>query len=286
VSAASGEPVLLRGINWSGLEYNPAGPAIDELQETVRGWGANILRIPFNQKWALEEEDYRARLDWVATELAAVGAYTLLDLQWLDAETPRGTLADGSVNYVAALPDEGSERVWELLASRYREQPAVLFDLFNEPHDPLPDDVTESCRRVTARVWVERAEHLVRAVRRVYPESLLFVSGVNWGYDLRGVELRGVENVVYSTHVYPDKKPRWERAFGAASRSRAVFVAEWGFERETDSEWAEHLMAYLRERGIGWSAWSWRDRPYLRTADGRGITPFGELVQRELISGV
>ena len=30
--------------------------------------------------------------------------------------------------------------LWATLARRYAEEPAVLFDLFNEPHDLLSDD--------------------------------------------------------------------------------------------------------------------------------------------------
>ena len=41
---------------------------------------------------------------------------------------------------VAPTPDANSSVLWRTLAERYRDEPAVLFDLFNEPHDPLDDD--------------------------------------------------------------------------------------------------------------------------------------------------
>ncbi|MEP6962288.1 MAG: cellulase family glycosylhydrolase, partial [Acidobacteriota bacterium] len=89
----AGAPVLLRGVNRSGLEYSleaaSAGITCDHLAHLTRDWGANIIRLPFNQTWALRE-DYLAEIDRVIAWAAENGAYTLLDLQWLDAEREFG----------------------------------------------------------------------------------------------------------------------------------------------------------------------------------------------------
>src|SRR5436305_3277981 len=99
VNADSGAPVLLRGINRSGLEYSsPDGEgslekaAITEaeMDAIVIDWRANIVRLPFNQDWALsrpgyDAEPYLSALDSVIGMAARRGAYILLDLQWLDA---------------------------------------------------------------------------------------------------------------------------------------------------------------------------------------------------------
>lgn len=299
VSAVSGRPVLLRGVNLSGLEYGGHRPdwlTRETLEAIHVEWQANIIRLPINQEWALHggsgftAEEYGGALDAVIGWAAEFGAYTLLDLQWLDARTPRGTLANGSVNYVPALPDQESIRLWRALAGRYREEPAVLFDLFNEPHDPLTGDTTpllwpdgQAVRqgRVTANVWNAWAGVLADAVREVHPSSVVFAGGTNWSYDLRDVSLAERPNLVYSTHIYPGKRPSWRRAFGQFANQVPVFAGEWGFEA-SQLGWGEELAAYLRELGIGWTAWSWHDRPHLLTADGRTPTAFGELVRREL----
>ena len=54
---------------------------------------------------------------------------------------------------------------------------------------------------------------LDHAIREVHPQSLIFVSGVEWGYDLRGFPLDR-ENIVYSTHVYEQRGADWHGAFG------------------------------------------------------------------------
>jgi hypothetical protein len=46
----------------------------------------------------------------------------------------------GTRNFVAPLPNADSIRLWSTLARSYKDEPAVLYDLFTEPHDCLNDD--------------------------------------------------------------------------------------------------------------------------------------------------
>jgi aryl-phospho-beta-D-glucosidase BglC (GH1 family) len=300
VEAATGKPVMLRGVNRSGLEYSQLGAGItaEEIQEITGCWGANVVRLPFNQAWALgcpgyDPARYLETLDFVIDQAAARGAYTLLDLQWLDAVTGRGTTSDGCINFVAALPVLASGDLWRQLAARYAGESAVLYDVFNEPHDALPDDASElrgmredgstfplESRRVSMAEWQPWARYLIAAIRGANPDALIFVSGVNWGYDLRGFPLEGVEGVVYSTHVYRNKGKRWAESFGRLAATHPVFAGEWGGGPK-DVEWGERLAAYLVERGIGWTAWSWSDDPRLVDA-GYVPSAFGCVVKNAL----
>jgi hypothetical protein len=286
VEASTLQPVMLRGVNRSGLEYSQTGAGItaEEIQEITSAWGANVVRLPFNQAWALarpgyDPSQYLAALDSVIDQAASRGAYTLLDLQWLDAVTGRGTTNDGRTNFVAALPDLASADLWRQLAARYAGESAVLYDIFNEPHDALPDDASElrgiredggtfllESRCVSMAEWQPWARYLIAAIRGANPDALIFVSGVNWGYNLTGFPLAGVEGVVYSTHVYRNKGKRWDGSFGRLAATHPVFAGEWGGGPD-DVEWGERLAVYLMERGIGWTAWSWSDDPRLVGAD-------------------
>lgn len=280
VEAATGRAVRLRGVNWSGLEYSNEGPRPGELATIVYEWGANIIRLPFNQKWALMDDDYRQELDRAIQHAEHCGAYTLLDLHWMNDEIPYG-----GDNFVPPLPNAESVEVWRMLARRYRGHPSVLFDLFNEPHDPLVDDPYPLVAadgtvlrgdRVGVEEWRPWALALIDAIREVHPESLIFVSGVDWGYDLRGMGMER-ENVVYSTHVYGERGEDWHGAFGRLAATAPVFAGEWG---GTDVEWGRRLADYMDGLGMGWTAWSWCDEPRLQR-DGRA-TEFGEMVRARL----
>jgi endoglucanase len=295
VNAQTLVPVRLRGVNRSGFEYTPS-PIVPEAElDRITRWGANILRLPFNQAWALDSAAYRLAIDTLIEAASSRGLYTLLDLQWLDAENSLGRLADGSANFVPPLPDCNSVHLWRTLAARYRSNPAVLYDIFNEPHDPLADDpygltgvrsdgsfFELKTRRVTQREWHPWASHLIHTIRSEHPSALIFVSGLDWAYDLSHFPIDGVDNVVYSTHVYPSKKKSWDRAFGRLARTHPVFVGECG-GTENDLTWGEELLSYLDQRQIGWTAWSWCDQPHLiQPGSNAEPTPFGRLVQASL----
>lgn len=302
ISLATGEPVILRGVNRSGLEY--AGPdeqgflsgasfSRSEIEFIVREWRCNIIRLPFNQDFVLRGrlghsgEEYQRAIDQVIYWASLFGAYTLLDLQWLDADRVYG----GNRNFVAPLPNIQSLELWTTLARRYKDEPAVLYDLFNEPHDRLDDDpyplnkedgttYPPSQKAVTMKEWQPWVRKLTQAVRGENPDALMFIGGTNWAYDLRGMPME-IENLVYTTHVYPNKGDTWPEAFGNLSKSAPVFAGEFGGnDNPADLDFVRSLMRYMQELEIGWTAWSWSNEPFLVA---RYVpTAFGEAVRQNL----
>ena len=311
VRAEDRAAVFLRGINRSGLEYSSSeagflqAAGITELQitEIVAGWGARIVRLPFNQDWALHgrngatAESYLGALDQVVAWAAAAGAYTLLDLQWLDADHFHGHLPGGDPNFVAPLPNRATVDLWAMLARRYRDEPAVLFDLFNEPHERLSDDEHPLCvidangnfadsdsYKVTSQQWLPWAAKLVATIRAEHPQSLIWVGGTDWAFDLRGIDI-AAPNIVYSTHVYPNRlKMTWSSRFGFVGENRPLFIGEFGGSDE-HFEWGARLLQYMEERACGWTAWSWSDHPRLvknAQSGDHSPTQFGGLVRGAL----
>jgi hypothetical protein len=150
------------------------------------------------------------------------------------------------------------------------------------------------------REWQPWARRLNDAIRGPHPAALIFVAGIGWAYDLRGmplVDARGVPlaNIVYSTHVYPWSRTsmlpfgtweaEWDRAFGHLTSRVPVFAAEWGGSAE-DVDWGQRLARYFDAHGIGWTAWSWADWPHLITSyreQDYTPTPFGEVVRAALV---
>lgn len=307
--------VLLCGINRSGLEYSEpssngflAAAELNqaEISEIVKEWHSNIIRLPFNQDWCLagrgghSAEEYLASLDQVISWASELGAYTILDLQWLDSDTAYGTTDDGkgarAINHVAPAPDEKTIILWRKLAARYKDEPALIFDLFNEPHDRLIDDpnpihiidadgqvVTSDSRRLGADAWVRWANLLIHEIRSQRPNGIVLVGGIDWAFDLSDVRV-DAPNIVYGAHIYPNRKQReWRKAIGAW-RDVPIFVSEWG-GGDWDLEFGRSLTAEMRERGLGWTAWSWADYPHLVVpprAPNYEPTQFGVLVRDEL----
>ena len=128
ITNIQGQSILLRGVNRSGLEYSTAPIPPEEIAVMTQDWGANIVRLPFNQDWVLNGrgeltgEDYLSLLDEAIDCAASHGAYSLLDLQWLDADKPFSP----NRQFVAPLPNPDTARLWSTLARRYGANPGVM----------------------------------------------------------------------------------------------------------------------------------------------------------------
>jgi endoglucanase len=90
-----------------------------------------------------------------------------------------------------------------------------------------------------------------------------------------------LSNVVYSSHVYSNKGTDWAKAFGNLAETQPVFVGEFGGEDTPDDlDFVSKLVAYLQDRDIGWTAWSWFNDPFL--VNRYAPTKFGSLVRGQL----
>ena len=315
------EPLLLRGVNRSGLEYSqPTASGFldgaqltqEEMREIVVSWRSNIVRLPFNQQWALHgatfgmtrysAEEYLSALDQAIAWTAASGAYTILDLQWLDPNTVYGSTTDqngsSSPNHVPPLPNAETITLWQTLAQRYRDEPAVIFDLLNEPHDPLPDDpnplyeiapdgeiVQSAGRSVEADQWLPWATRLISEIRQIRPTGIILVGGVDWAFDLRDIQI-DAPNIIYSAHIYSNRNSAdWWKALDTADQA-PMLIGEWG-GTDQDLDFGHNLAGTMRQLGLGWTAWSWVDYPQLiqpPRAPAYQPTAFGALVRNELLS--
>ncbi len=258
--------MILRGMNRSGMEYskeNGNGMSEVEFQYICNQWKAQIVRIPFNQDWITNDPNYVDLLDQVIGWINKAGAYALIDLHWESTDVKQ-----------MAIPNAMAAFMWQTLAAMYKDNPGVLYDIHNEAHD------------TTWEAWRNRATLIIESIRTVHPKALIFVSGLDWAYDLRGWQADPLPyaNIVYATHPYPFKgEPwAWDKYFGTFADSYPVLAGEFGGE-DTNLEWGRQIIRYFNEKQIGWTAWSWVDNPRLTQDDRRTPTKFGKLVRTALL---
>jgi hypothetical protein len=206
------------------------------------------------------------------------------------------------------MPDRHSLEFWKDVAAVYRNHPAVLFDLYNEPHDVSWDvwlrggKVTERDRR-TRRGWTFEAvgmQTLLDAVRQTGAKNVVVVGGLNWAYDMSGF-LAGKQlsdptgnGVVYANHAYPfkgDTVEQWVKKMKAAASNVPVIVSEFGSEargtasRERAQRWVRDVLIALNEHDWDWIAWDLHPRAGPRLISDWKYTPtpwFGQLVKDAL----
>jgi hypothetical protein len=307
------EPVLLRGVNTASLEWTSDGEGhiLDTVKTAIRDWHVNHIRLPLAQdRWfgkAPEQKDegasYRALVRQVVDTCATEGCYVILDLHWSDAGEWGQRIGQHN------MPDTNSVTFWKDVASTYKDHPAVVFDLYNEPHD-VPWDVwlkggavTEKDRRAGKEVRYEAVgmQTLLDTVRATGAKNLVIVGGLDWSYDLSGI-LAGRQladpdgnGVLYANHAYPfkgDTVERWVSKMEAATKSLPVIVSEFGAEgrRGDDASaaaWVRSVLQALQDHGWSWTAWDLHPRAGPRLISDWDYTPtpfFGQHVKEALLN--
>src|SRR5262249_8500692 len=141
----SGRTVRLLGVNRSSFEYACAqgwgmwvGPTDGEAIAAMKAWRINTVRLPLNEacwlgltngKPQYRADPYRRAVVAYVRRLHAAGLYVIVDLHW---NAPGNQRALGQQR---AADADHSPAFWRSVATAFRGDHAVLFDLYNEPHD-------------------------------------------------------------------------------------------------------------------------------------------------------
>ena len=280
----TGRVVRLQGVNIPSLEWMSAG---DHVLQSVRvaadTWHATVIRLPLSQdRWFGKADgrtdggaQYRSLVDTVVQSLSGRKKYVLLDLHWSDGGQWGQHIGQHN------LPDDNSVLFWKDVAARYANNPAVLFDLYNEPRGVTWDvwqhggDVVEhdthDGKETNLAYHSPGMQGILDTVRAAGANNVAIVGGLDWAYDLSGLldghalsDPNG-RGIMYATHIYPWKKD-WDQHVTPAAQKYAVFVGEVGCEpvkpgapawQQVDcATWAPQVLAYIDTHQFSWTAWS------------------------------
>lgn len=226
--------------------------------------GSNVMRISLNQNFWLPgctgyDSNYAALVQTVVAETKAAGMSVILDLHWSNRGDPQTAGAQ------QPMADSYSITFWQQVAAAYKDDPEVMFELYNEPHS------------VSCSAWMNGGggswnfnaagmQQLYNAVRGTGANNIVIVGGLNYAYDLTclqsEVTMTGT-NIVFNTHPYFNFVPKgtvadWNTYFGFLLPNYPVMATEFGnFDCSTAAY--ETWLAYTRANGIHWMGWAWYD---------------------------
>jgi hypothetical protein len=315
VQTKDGKTVWLQGLNVVSLEWSMKGERVlRSLQVAVDEWKSNIIRLPLRDDFWFGkgpgQKDggaaYRELVDAAVNVAANRGAYILLDLHRFRA------------------PTQEHMAFWNEVAAKYKNHPAVLFDLFNEPHGiswevwrngglvadkerPADEDAfsTEQEKAQAAQGFRSPGmQRLVDVVRETGARNIVVAGGLDWAYDLSGIakgfalEDKKGNGIMYATHIYPWKS-NWRDKVLVIADKYPILIGEVGCDikkvsfipaeqQENPYLWAPDMLGFIQKYRLHWTAFAFHPAatPVMITGWDYSPTPFwGAFVKSALLGG-
>jgi len=264
---ASGNPVILRGINLISTNWgdNYEGWNPKAIKVATQDWNINVVRTRVYQH-EFEENPSRFFLKLEAQILNPArenGLYVILHPWFTDN---------------SSLPNQNGIKMWLSIANRYKNDPHIIYDLLAEPRD------------ITFEGLVSTYTTLIPQVRAINPNSLIMVTGLDWGRDINAWETEPLpyDNIVYRSNPY-NKTAEFPGFFGRIAERYPVFLGEFGTMDKLSMSQTDvaNILAYADKLGLGWTAWHFTSTgcPCLLSDKASfSPSPYGDLVKQALVN--
>jgi endoglucanase len=268
----AGRPIRLLGVNRSGTEYSCMdgngffdGPNDDPSVAAIASWHANAVRVPLNEdcwlginavKPAYAGTNYQGAIVTYVNLLHQHNLYAILDLHW---NAPGSQRATGQQPMADA---DHAPAFWQSVAATFKNDPAVVFDLYNEPYH-----VDWSCwlNGCSSPGWQTAGmQTLVNAVRGAGANQPIMLGGVDWANDL-SQWLQYMPNdpahaLVASFHLYDSNPCRdsscWSSTLLPVARRVPLVTGEVG-EADCGHAFIDSYMTFADLHQISYMAWVW-----------------------------
>ena len=267
----SGNNLQLRGVNVSGLEasavhqngndWGDGGFGGEPNWTTVKSWGTNVVRLPLNESsWlsligtnpdngatnqvANYFGTYQQSVINAVNHATAAGIYVILDLHWT---APGSYIALDQAQMADA---DHALTFWTSVADTFKNNPAVIFELFNEPFGystyPIPTSDWQTLRsggsypafnRIngasTPIAWTATGmQQMLNAVRATGATNVVLVGSMDYSAELgQWLAYKPTDplgQMAATWHAYPGNDPS-QPTTGAAEWGYAAAILAAGY---------------------------------------------------------
>ncbi|MGV9630103.1 cellulase family glycosylhydrolase [Streptomyces sp. NPDC003487] len=288
---ADGKPRRLLGVNRSGGEFMCVqgygiwdGPVDDAAIRAIADWKADAVRIPLNEECWLGLPNvkpeyagahYIGAVKELVDRVKAHGMTPIVELHWTHGQYTGNSAGCSDVHATCQkpMPDaQYSPSFWSSVASTFKDDPAVVFDLFNEPY---PDRATST----TAQAWqcwrdggtcpgigyeVAGMQDLVDAVRATGARNVIMLGGLAYSNDLsqwltyKPADPAG--NLAAAYHVYNFNtcagESCWDSTLAPVAAQVPLVAGEIG-ENTCGHSFTDRVMKWFDDRGLSYLGWTW-----------------------------
>ena len=290
---ASGQRVVLHGVDRSGTEYECVqgngifdGPSDQASVTAMKNVGINVVRIPLNEAcWngesyvnpAYAGANYQTAIKSYVHLLNSNGIVAIVELHGTDGLYTGNSAGCSSAEAICQKPmPDSSESVpfWSSVASTFKGNDSVIFDLFNEPY---PDRALSS-ETAAWQCWlnggtsctagisypVAGMQTLVNTVRATGASNVIMLGGLAYSNDLtQWLTYKPTDpdgNLAAAWHSYNfnvcDTQSCWTSQISPVIAQVPLIAGEIG-ENDCADTYIDPLMSYLDSEQSSYLAWAW-----------------------------
>lgn len=283
LTPTSSLPWPFHGVDRSGTEYACIqgwgygdGPYNLTSVEAMRTWNVTAVRVPLNEDcWldinvngtsaaAWSGAGYRAFIVAYADLLESQGIRPILDLHWNAPGTNQSTGQEPMVD------EDHGPAFWSSVASTFKNDSLVIFDLYNEPYGISWSCWLNGCFQTdTSPGWQTAGmQQLVDVVRVAGADTqMLMLGGLNYSNDASGwlshepTDPSGPGKLAASVHMYDfnacDTPSCWNSTIlPIVQKGIPVVTGELG-ETDCNATFIESYWAWADPLHLSYLGWTW-----------------------------
>jgi hypothetical protein len=277
---ASGATIRLLGVDRSGAEYmclggskifdGPTGPTA---VAAMAAWHINAVRVPLNEDcWlgingvssSVSGAKYQQAIEKYVATLQSYGIIVILDLHWA---APSTYLANSQWPMADA---DHAPAFWTSMATAFKGNHGVIFDLFNEPYITSWSCWLQGCQTTyddsgtTVTYETAGMQQLVNAVRSTGATTPLMLGGLAWSSDESGWLANKPSDpdhqLIVSFHTYNfsgcNTEACWKSTIAPLAKKVPIVSGEIGESGCTDT-YIDTYMPWADSHGISYLGWTW-----------------------------
>jgi len=229
-----GREIVLNGININSpciLKFQENHDFLEDIRQ-IKKLGANAVSIPVCPAYFQSRDNYCEEiLDTIIQTCKDLNLHCLLD--WHAQGNPiKGAtrdpknFIDGYLKYDANL--DIATKSAEILSSRYKNEPNVIFNPFSAFLESGRND------------YLEATKILLKIIRK-NTDSIVIISAVDWPQSLKYApfeELRPEKNIAYGIMLYFGENLGEEKKniIKIKEKGYPVIITEWGYQKNNPKE--------------------------------------------------
>jgi endoglucanase len=282
IQNSAGVAVQLVGVNRSSAEYECAesngifdGPADQSEVTAMQAWSIKAVRLVLNEDcWlgingvlpAYSGIQYQNTVAAYVNLLTSNNIAVIINLHY---NAPGSQLA---IDQQAMADLDHSPTFWQSVAMRFKDNSAVLFEPYNEPHPEGGNNTTAAwtCWRdggICPGVAFPAAgmQLLVTAIRGTGATNIIILTGNKWGSQLdQWLQYKPIDplnQLAAGWHSYGDgldcqDEACWSSTLKMVLQQVPIVATEIG-ETDCGHGYIDRVMNFLDQNGQSYFAWSW-----------------------------